>query len=110
MGIDNVLTAAAHKVRTAQDADERSIAEISQLAKRSITMAQDRTETQMREIAGQGPDKTLARGFALIRAEDGKPLTRAGDMRPQQAIRLQLGDGTVDATTSMTNPGTGIPP
>ncbi len=110
MGIDSVLTAAAHKVRTAQDTDDRGIAEIGQLARQSIITAQDRTEAQMREIAGQGPDKTLARGFALIRAEDGRPLTRAGDIRPEQAIRVQFGDGSVDATTSMTNPGTGIPP
>ena len=52
----------------------------------------------MREVAGQGPDKTLARGFALVRAEDGTAVTSADAAEAVDTLTLQFKDGVVRAT------------
>jgi exodeoxyribonuclease VII large subunit len=51
----------------------------------------------LREIAGQGPDKTLGRGFAIVRGADGHPITRASQASAGQAIEIQFRDGQVAA-------------
>ena len=40
----------------------------------------------------------LERGFALVSDPAGHPLTRAGEVAPRAALRLQFADGTVAAT------------
>lgn len=58
-----------------------------------------RSEALMREIAGQGPDKTLKRGFALVRDQTGTPITRASQTVSAGAIQIQFSDGVVLAAT-----------
>jgi exodeoxyribonuclease VII large subunit len=52
----------------------------------------------MREIAGQGPEKTLNRGFALVRDQSGKPVTRVAQIASGSSIEIQFSDGKVAAT------------
>lgn len=52
----------------------------------------------MREIAGQGPAKTLGRGFALVRKLDGEPVTRASAVSERSPLEIQFSDGKVAAT------------
>jgi exodeoxyribonuclease VII large subunit len=51
----------------------------------------------MREIAGQGPEKTLKRGFALVRDQTGKPITRVAQTVSDATIEIQFSDGKVTA-------------
>jgi len=51
----------------------------------------------MREIAGQGPEKTLGRGFAVVRNVVGKPVTRVGQVAPGQGVTVEFSDGSVGA-------------
>lgn len=95
--LDVVLDRTAHDLDATREAVDRGYALVADLARRAVTTARDRSESLLREIAGQGPDKTLGRGFAVVRTADGKTLTRAGDARPDQAIELQFGDGRVGA-------------
>ena len=55
------------------------------------------SESLVREITGQGPKKTLARGFAMLRSGDGKTLTSASDARVDEVIEVTLRDGVVGA-------------
>lgn len=48
------------------------------------------------------PLATLARGFAIARGPDGAVLRRAQDVQAGDALAVQLGDGTVDATVTGT--------
>ena len=59
-----------------------------------------RAQALMREIAGQGPDKTLRRGFALVRDQAGKPITRASETHGPKPIKIEFHDGTVVAVPS----------
>ncbi|MBE7183493.1 MAG: exodeoxyribonuclease VII large subunit [Methylobacterium mesophilicum] len=41
----------------------------------------------------------LGRGFAVVRGEDGAPLTSAADLEPSRAIEIEFADGRANATT-----------
>jgi exodeoxyribonuclease VII large subunit len=51
----------------------------------------------MREIAGQGPDKTLGHGFAVVRNVGGRPVTRVAQLMPGQVVSVQFLDGAIGA-------------
>ena len=60
-------------------------------------MPRVRSEALLREVAGQGPEKTLGRGFAVVRDVSGKPVTRVGQVTPGQRVSVQFSDGSVGA-------------
>lgn len=82
------------RVRAAVDV---SYAVMSQGARRAVQDAKSRSEALMREIAGQGPEKTLGRGFAMVRDLGGKPVTRVTQVTPGQVVSVQFSDGAVEA-------------
>jgi exodeoxyribonuclease VII large subunit len=55
-------------------------------------------EALLREIANQGPEKTLRRGFAVVRDSSDRPVTTASAALQQRAVALQFSDGQVSAT------------
>jgi exodeoxyribonuclease VII large subunit len=93
--VDFVLErAGSHTLRVRATVDA-SFAVMSQGARQAIQDARSRSEALMREIAGQGPQKTLGRGFAIVRDGDDKPVTRAAQVTPGQAVSVQFADGSV---------------
>ncbi len=56
------------------------------------------TEALMREISGQGPQKTLARGFAHVRDAQGQTVMSAHAIVVESQITVTFHDGTVPAT------------
>ena len=72
---------------------------VSTTARLLVRDGATRVEALMREIAGQGPEKTLSRGFAIVRAQGGEPLTRAAHVIDDAEIEIQFQDGRVTATT-----------
>ena len=85
--------------RLTRDAVERDLVEVSVGARSAVAEASTRSEALMREIAGQGPQKSLARGFAIVRAADGLTLTSASGTPAGVPIEIQFGDGRVAAHT-----------
>jgi len=59
--------------------------------------AKTRAEATMREIAGQGPEKTLGRGFAVVRAETGAPVTGTAEARAAGDLQIEFRDGRLPA-------------
>jgi exodeoxyribonuclease VII large subunit len=53
----------------------------------------------LREVTGQGPEKTLARGFAIVRTEDGTPVTSSQQARTAPALNIQFRDGSAHVRT-----------
>ena len=82
----------------AQGATENAMVGVSTSARLLIREGATRAEALMREIAGQGPEKTLSRGFAIVRTQDGEPLTRAAHVFDNAEIEIQFRDGRVTAT------------
>ena len=85
--------------RLTRDAVERDWLKYRSGARSAVAEASTRSEAMMREIAGQGPQKSLARGFAIVRAADGLTLTSASGTPAGVPIEIQFRDGRVAART-----------
>jgi exodeoxyribonuclease VII large subunit len=86
----------AKQVRTATNV---ALADVGTSARMWVREGANRSEALMREIAGQGPQKTLSRGFAIVRNQQGSPLTRAEQVNNGTAIEIQFSDGRITAVT-----------
>ena len=89
--------------RAATDAEFHSVVDRS---RQTIRDASNGAQALFREIAGQGPQKTLGRGFAIVRAADGKTLTSAESAASAQSIEVEFKDGRVDAAVRDVKLGT----
>lgn len=56
-----------------------------------------RFETTRASLSGHDPEAILQRGYAIVTAEDGRPLTDAGLVPPGSRIRAQLARGSLTA-------------
>jgi exodeoxyribonuclease VII large subunit len=95
----SVLERAGRVATLAEQGAVESFEAVAMLARQHVRDGADRSEAFMREIAGQGPEKTLSRGFAIVRNEAGQPVTRASQAKDGSAIDIQFHDGKVTATT-----------
>ena len=86
-----IFDRAAADVRYMADATVRTFEDTTVLAQKTLVDARMNTQALMREIAGQGPAKTLGRGFALVRDQDGRAVTSAAITDTQ--ITIQFRDG-----------------
>lgn len=93
-----VVDQARHGVSVIASRTDEALLSVSASAKQLVRSAGVNSEALMREIAGQGPEKTLHRGFAMVREPSGKTVTRASNMERGAAIEIQFSDGKVAAT------------
>jgi len=70
---------------------ERTLGEVAERAQKSLAEARTNSRALMREIAGQGPEKTLQRGFTLVRDDEGQVLTSASTSETK--ITIEFRDG-----------------
>ncbi len=68
--------------------------------RQGLARAGTQAEGLMREISGQGPQKTLARGFAHVRDQSGRTIMNAAALSSGSIINITFHDGTVPATVS----------
>ena len=78
----------------AGDAVERGLREVSGGAEAQLQEGRERSQALVREITGQGPDKALGRGFAIVRAGS-QTVTSIRQVQTDQTLELQLRDGRV---------------
>jgi exodeoxyribonuclease VII large subunit len=78
-------------LRQQQEAVTRTFDDIDARARRTLSDASSIAQALMREIAGQGPEKTLHRGFALVRDASGQVITSA--TTPDTHITIEFRDG-----------------
>jgi exodeoxyribonuclease VII large subunit len=85
-------------LRLAREASARSWRDVGDGCHLVLRQGAQSARALMLEVAGQGPEKTLARGFAIVRdASSGRPLQRAAEIGPGQALTLQFHDGRIGA-------------
>ena len=68
-------------------------AQVMAQAERWMRQATDEAWRLCREIRGQGPEKTLQRGFSLVRDSTGRPVTSWAAARQQSRLILEFHDG-----------------
>jgi len=95
-----VLERSALGARHAHQTIDMAFRDVAAASRRIVGDAATGSEALMREIAGQGPDKTLGRGFAVVRNADGTTLTSARGTPGEAAIEIQFYDGKVAARTA----------
>jgi exodeoxyribonuclease VII large subunit len=93
-----VLERAGSHVLRMRAAVDASFGMVGDGARQVVNVAKAECEALMREIAGQGPEKTLGRGFAMVRDhKTGQTLTGAEQVTPGQAVSVHFRDGAVEA-------------
>mgnify|MGYP000899773174 FL=1 len=95
--VDGVLDLTRRAVADARALSGTAMDTVGTSSRQRLRESKDRSETLIREIAGQGPDKTLKRGFALVRTQTGKPVTRAAQTTTGAALEIEFSDGKVNA-------------
>lgn len=95
----SVLDQTRRDVNVARGRADTELASVGISANQMVRTASVGSEALMREIAGQGPEKTLSRGFALVRDPTGRPIARAVQTESGSSIEIQFSDGKVTATT-----------
>jgi exodeoxyribonuclease VII large subunit len=93
--LDAVHDRAVLDAGRSQAAIDQNLRAMGQLARRSLHEATTSSAAPFREIAGQGPEKTLGRGFALVRDAQGNIVTGVTQVTAGQPINLQFRDGSV---------------
>lgn len=88
---DLVIHGAAADVRYIKGSTAHNFEDLISQARQVLADARTDTQALMREIAGQGPDKTLSRGFVLARGASGKAITSANSAETH--ITIQFRDG-----------------
>lgn len=69
--------------------------DVTTYSQRALSDAKTTSTALFREIAGQGPEKTLGRGFAIIRNTEGKPITSKTDVKAGADLDIEFRDGHV---------------
>jgi exodeoxyribonuclease VII large subunit len=89
--------AAGERGRTAQRA--ATLARLRESAIRDCALRRPGELERLRfALAAHDPERTLARGYALVEDVAGEPVTSAADARRAERVRLRFADDTVDAT------------
>lgn len=70
---------------------------VASAAHRVIADGTQSSKALFLEVAGQGPEKTLGRGFAIVRDTMGKPITSAAGAMPGAGLDIEFRDGRVAA-------------
>lgn len=94
---DGIMERASRNATQATLATDEAFHDVGTLAMQSVKDASSRTQALMLEIAGQGPVKSLNRGFSLVRDQNGKPVTRAAQKTEGAALEIQFSDGRLSA-------------
>ena len=81
-------------VRSREDI-QLELRDVTTYARRVLADAKTSSTALFREIAGQGPEKTLGRGFAIIRNAKGKPVTSQAEVKTGEALDIEFRDGHV---------------
>ena len=81
------------RTRAALQASDAAMQRVTERATDQIRQARVHAQALMREVAGQGPEKTLERGFAIVRTETGQPVTSSTQARNATVLNLQFHDG-----------------
>ncbi|WP_261663254.1 exodeoxyribonuclease VII large subunit [Deinococcus sp. Marseille-Q6407] len=64
-------------------------------ARRQLTDAERDMTALMRSAVGLSPERTLGRGYALVRGAAGQPVTRAAQVGADEPLTLHFADGDV---------------
>lgn len=90
VALNTVLDRTAAATRTTAQAVDDRLQRVAERASGAVQAARGNAQALMREVTGQGPAKTLNRGFAIVRNDDGHPVTSSAQAKQQIALNIQF--------------------
>lgn len=97
--LPTVLAGAANTLKQAMATTELHMQSVARDAHGAVASASNAAQSLFREVAGQGPSKTLRRGFAIVRGPDGGTVTSARRAESiVDRVDISFSDGVVQAT------------
>jgi exodeoxyribonuclease VII large subunit len=95
----SVVERSGAQVRSGRASSAQAIRSVSRDADRSLASARERSESLVREVTGQGPQKALQRGLAIIRA-GGRVVTSARQLTQMSTAEaeVEFHDGRVSVS------------
>ncbi len=100
-----IVQGASHAASSSKVAAEGTLSSVTGSASRHLQEGALRSEALMREITGQGPDKTLRRGFAMVRRTSGTTITGISQTRDGVPLEIEFHDGKITAIPSIQSEG-----
>jgi len=100
-----ILARGSAATHTAHQIIDDRMQRLAERAQGTVQKARTGAEALMREVTGQGPEKTLARGFAIVRTSEGRPVTASQQAEALTSIEIQFRDGRINAQPSTHHEG-----
>lgn len=91
----SLVERAGRTMKSEEQSAGRLIADIRSNARSTLAAAKTNTDALIREVIGQGPEKTLARGFSLARTDTGNAITSAAQATKAKSFQIRFHDGHV---------------
>ena len=88
---NSIAQSTSASIRTARESARLLLDDTEAESTRTLRDAKERSQGLLREITGQGPEKTLRRGFAIVRNSKGLPVTSA--FSNESEVQIQFTDG-----------------
>ena len=95
--LDAIRDRAVVDVLRSRESVKQGFDAVTSSAFRAVADAKQSSKALFLEVAGQGPEKTLGRGFAIVRDAQGKPMTSAVGAKPGAKMEIEFRDGRVAA-------------
>lgn len=95
--LEAVRDRAAVDIRRSREVIRLELRDVMTSARRVTVDARTASIALFREVAGQGPEKTLRRGFAIARDGKGKPVTSVAGAASGTDLEIEFRDGRVAA-------------
>jgi exodeoxyribonuclease VII large subunit len=99
VALNTLMDRTAAATRTTTQALDDRLQRVAERAGGALQTARGNAQALMREVTGQGPAKTLNRGFAIVRNEDGQPVTSSAQAEESPALHIQFRDGSTQVRT-----------
>ena len=95
--LPSMLEQASVQARRAAQDLESSRKTLLERTELTVKTARTSSAALIREVTGQGPKKTLARGFAVVKSKSGKTVTSAKAAKAAGTMEVTFNDGAVQA-------------
>jgi exodeoxyribonuclease VII large subunit len=92
-----VSRAASEKIAQAAEGLGRESVQLDEVPRTRVAALQGAVDLWIRQIVLLGPEKTLGRGFAIVRDESGTPVVRGNAIAPGVRLSLEFQDGKINA-------------
>lgn len=102
VGYNTVIDRSAAVTRSTRQTLDTRLQHVAERAGSVVQQARSTAQALLREVTGQGPEKTLARGFAIVRTPDGSAVTTRQQADESPSLRIQFKDGATDVRTAPT--------